>query len=419
MGCAMIKQLVLKGISVKKIMTWEIRGVLLLGVGILMSVSVNAGTLEQAKRIHDRIAGVPPSEAVLLQMKQELDAGDGEGAAMIAMDNDNFYNTTLKNWIAPWTNREINVFVSLNDYIATTIGVIRDNIDFRQVLYGDIIYVGNGVSPAYSSDNNDHYEAIESSGASLQTVLQQQTQSSVITELPPEATAGVVTTRAAAKSFFIAGTNRANFRFTLMNHLCMDLEQVHDITRIPDRIRQDVSRSPGGDARVFLNNCIGCHNGMDPMAQAFAYYSYDYDPDTDLTGELGQISYNDVGELDPVTGTRVQEKYQINSATFPQGFVTPDDEWGNYWREGINKNLGWDEALPGGGNGAKSMLTELAHSQAFAQCQVKKVFKAVCLREPGNSADRTQVDNMVSSFTGGGYLVKNVFAQAADYCKGN
>jgi hypothetical protein len=88
------------------------------------------------------------------------------------------------------------------------------------------------------------------------------------------ATAGVMTTRAAARAFFIDGTNRAMFRFTMLNHFCNDMEQVLDTTRSPDRIRQDVSRSPGGDSRVFLNNCVGCHSGMDPLAQAFAYYDY-------------------------------------------------------------------------------------------------------------------------------------------------
>lgn len=415
----MTMRLVKKGVSLKKKLAKLLSVQLMSSCLLIIAGAANAGTLEQAKRIHDRIAGVPPSEAILVEMKDLLDEGDGVGAAMLAMENDNFYNVTLKNWVAPWTNRELNVFVPLNDYIATVIGIVRDDIDFRQVLYGDIIYTGTGVSPAYSSSSNAHYEALESSGASLQDVLQQQTQSSVVAELPPDATAGVVTTRAAAKSFFIAGTNRANFRFTLLNHLCMDLEQVHDVTRVPDRIRQDVSRSPGGDSRVFLNNCMGCHSGMDPMAQAFAYYNYEYDPDTDLTGENGQIRYNTEGELDPETGSRVVEKYRINSATFPLGFVTPDDSWSNYWREGQNKNLGWDQSLPGSGSGAKSMLREMAHSQAFAQCQVKKVFKAVCLREPGNEADHTQISSMVNSFTNSGYVMKNVFAEAADYCKGN
>lgn len=379
----------------------------------LLAAGAQAGPLEQAKRIHDRLAGVPPSEAVLKQMAAAIENQGGEAAAMIAMDNDNFYNVTLKNWAAPWTNREQSAFVPLNDYTATVIGVIEDDLDFRRLLWDDIIYVGAGVTPAYSNSSNAHYEALEASGASLQDTLVQQPQSAV-TGLPADATAGVLTSRAAAKAFFAAGTNRANFRFTLMNHLCVDLEQVKDATRVPDRIRQDISRSPGGDARVYLNNCIACHSGMDPLAQAFAYYDFVFD--TDL--ETGALDYNGPGDIDPATGTRVKAKYHINSATFPYGFVTPNDDWDNYWREGINQSLGWDETLPGSGSGAKSMGRELAHSAAFAQCQVKKVFRNVCLREPSGTTDSTQLEHLLTTFTGNGYKLKQVFAQAADYCKG-
>ncbi|HEX5419772.1 MAG TPA: hypothetical protein VFY39_07215, partial [Gammaproteobacteria bacterium] len=209
-------------------------------------------------------------------------------------------------------------------------------------------------------------------------------------------------TRAASEAFFIAGTNRAMFRFTLINHLCTDLEQVHDVTVIPDRIRQDVSRSPGGDSRVFLNSCIGCHAGMDPMAQAFAYYNFN--------GTTGRLEY---------TPGSVQEKYFHNATTFPDGFVTPDDSWDNYWREGQNARLGWDPNQPGSGKGAKSLGKELAGTQAFAQCQVKKVFQAVCLREPGNSADRSEIATMTSDFETGGYRLKSSFAEAAVYCMGD
>ena len=59
------------------------------------------------------------------------------------------------------------------------------------------------------------------------TDLASMPQSSVY-PVPSAATAGAITTRAAAQAFFIAGTNRAMFRFTLINHLCMDMEQVHD-----------------------------------------------------------------------------------------------------------------------------------------------------------------------------------------------
>lgn len=398
----------------------------LLGLTLTVGIaqSLYAGPLEQAKTIHDRLAGVPPSEEVLTEMAELIETGNAATAAEMAMNNQNFYNVTLKNWAAPWTNRDFDVFVPLNDYIATVIGLVRDSdeIDFREVLWGDHIYVGSGSLglTGYANNNNTHYEELESGGYNLgdDSVLVRMSQSAV-TGLPNEATAGVVTTRAAAKAFFIAGTNRANFRFTLVNHLCMDLEQVHDVTRVPDRIRQDVSRSPGGDARVFLNTCLGCHSGMDPLAQAFAYFNYDYDPETDLTGENGQIAYNSAGMTDAETGTRVQAKYHINSATFPFGFVTPDDSWDNYWREGQNSVLGWDETLPGSGSGAPSMLQELAHSQAFASCQVEKVFKAVCLRDPQDQDDRDQLNSMEDTFVAGGYNIKNVFAESAVYCSGS
>ena len=190
-------------------------------------------------------------------------------------------------------------------------------------------------------------------------------------------------------------------------------------SRAPDRIRQDVSRSPGGDSRVFLNNCIGCHSGMDPLAQAFAYYDYAYDDAADPDGNNGSISYHDVGQTDPDTGTRVESKYFNNDTIFEHGFATPDDEWTNYWRAGQNALLGWDDALPGMGNGAASMGQELANSDAFAVCQVEKVFNNVCLRPPQDSADRTQIDTMVASFRTSGYNLKQVFAESAVYCMGN
>ena len=387
----------------------------LIAVALLTMNSVTtavAGPREQAKRIHDRIAGVPPSAAMLNAMEADVAANDVAAAANRAMNNDAFYSVTLKNLATPWTNRDRTVFAPLNDYTATVIGMIRDDIDFRQLLYADILYVGAvslNLTP-YAMTNNTHYEELETSGASLLTGLVQTTQSTEMA-IPSAATAGVMTTRGAASAFFYAGTNRAMLRFTLLNHLCNDLEQVKDTTRAPDRIRQDVSRSPGGDSRIFLNACVGCHSGMDPLAQAFAYYEYDQ--------TLGRLVYNDVGMLDPITGTRVQAKYHINSDNFKYGYVTTNDQWDNYWRAGANGYLGWDSGLTGSGSGAKSMGMELAHSTAFAQCQVKKVFKTVCLRDPVDATDRTQLSNMVTSFRNNGYGMKRVFAEAADYCKGS
>ncbi len=386
----------------------------------LLPITSHATQRDQAKRIYDRIAGVPPDDATLTNMVTEMNATNAVNAALIyATQAPEFYNVTLKNWAAPWTNRDDFVFVPLDDYIATVIGMVRDDADFRELLSGNYLYTGSGAGiPAYSPNNNNHYEALENAGTDLQANLQRTNQSQV-SDVPDGATAGVMTTRSAAKAFFIDGTNRAMFRFTMKNQMCNDMEQVKDTTRVPDRIRQDVSRSPGGDSRIFLNNCIGCHSGMDPMAQAFAYYDYVYDDVNDPDGMNGAINYNDTGETDAVTGTRVVSKYFNNNATFEHGFITTNDDWANYWRAGPNFLLGWDSGLTGSGTGAKSMGRELANSDAFAQCQVEKVFANVCLRPPQDSLDRSQVDAMVTSFRASNFNLKQVFAESAVYCMGD
>ena len=389
--------------------------------------------IAQAKRMHERLTGVAPSVTVLNDMATEISNGDGEAAAQIAMDNDNFYRVTLKNWVAPWTNRDHDVFVPLNDYIATVMGYIRDERDFRGILEDDLIYTFSNLpapnNSVYSPLNNDHYEDAEATDPQSYRFIDNlfppkgsdQLQTSLNTNLPSGAAAGVMTTRAAAEAFFVDGTNRAMLRYTLVNHMCVDLEQLQDATLSPDRIRQDVSRSPGGDSRVFNSNCATCHSGMDPLAQAFAYYDFVNEEDRSPTNFLeytpDQGIYEPYGDFEVPINQAVNAKYHINENTFIFGYRTPDDSWDNYWREGANQFLDWSGGLPGSGQGAASLGEELANSGAFAQCQVQKVFESICLREP-NTSDSASFEGMVASFQTGNYNLKQTFAEVADYCKG-
>ncbi len=407
-----------------------------------------AGSAERAmaKRIHDRLTGIIATNSAIDDMETLLlgdpacnpdptNIGCGKSAAEYAIDRLQnpsayaFYNVTLKNFAAPWTNEEQTVFTPLNDYSATVIGLIRDGADFRRMLYDDVLYVGNASGlPAYDNSNNNHYEALETldpatDGNFANTSILQSTTQSAETGLRSSATAGVITSRAAAMAFFSDGTNRAMFRFTLLNHLCIDMESIKDPSRNPDRVRRDTSRSPGGDSRVFMNTCLGCHAGMDGMTGAFA--SYDWSFTSDVSD--GSLLY---------TQGSVTAKYNRNSNNFKYGYLTTDDSWVNYWRNGPNSKLGnrpgdntpgWGyagEVLDGNGNatgnGAKSLGMELANSKAFAQCQVDKAFKAICLRDANVfTADRNARDGFVSNFTGGGYNMRNVFTDVAAYCKGN
>jgi hypothetical protein len=372
-----------------------------------LATAASANDRDKAKRIHDRIAGTPPSTATLDAMEALVAANNPLGAANIATQAPSFYNVTLKNMAVPWTNRDQSVFAPLNDYVATFIGMVRDDVDFSTALSADLTYTVSGVSPAASSSNNTHYETAETNAVNLFTALTPTTQSSV-QGIPANATAGFLTSRAASEAFFIDGTNRAMFRFTMVNHLCRDMEQVLDTSLPPDMIRQDVSRSPGGDSRIFLNNCIGCHSGMDPLSRAFAYYDFD-NGSAEAPGSMRLV----------YTAGTVHPKYFNNNTNFAPGFITPDDAWENRWRAGQNSVLEFSGALPGNGTGAKSMGAELANSKAFAQCQVEKVFKTVCFRAPGSSADHAKIVELTNNFRTNGYRLKQVFAETAVHCMGD
>src|SRR5215813_2508417 len=84
----------------------------------LAASPAHAGPNEQARRIYERIAGVPPSTADLAAMAGIISAGCGGtsrapndptpvGPAPRAVDPKyapSFYNVTLKNMVIPWTN---------------------------------------------------------------------------------------------------------------------------------------------------------------------------------------------------------------------------------------------------------------------------------------------------------------------------
>ncbi len=376
----------------------------------LASLPAAAGDRENALRMHDRLVGIPPDQATLDAM-EALVASDPEAAAALAMQNPVFYNSTLKTFITPWTNVDQTVFAPLNDYTATVIGIIRDDRPFTDVLTSNTIYIGQGgnvdngqgvVPAAYSQSDNLHYEQLESMNIDLANPAnfvpwnQDALPGSM---LDASESAGVITTRAAGEAFFSAGTNRRMWRYLAMNYLCVDMEQLSDTTRPVDRIRQDVSRSPGGDSQIFLNTCSGCHSGMDPMAGAFAYFEWD---------ETQERVLHTRGD--------VQLKYLINGSNFPFGYETVDSRWDNYWREGQNAIFAWSNTLSGNGYGARSLGEEVANSRGFARCQVQKVFRQVCFREPADETERNQVESIATDFETLGYSMRLVFAKVAAYC---
>ncbi|MFK7912294.1 MAG: hypothetical protein AB8B93_00140 [Pseudomonadales bacterium] len=364
----------------------------------------HAGPREQAKRIHDRLTGVPPNEATLTSMATKIENGDALGAATEAMQHPAFYNTTIREFATPWSNRDQSPYNELNDTTATVIGMVRDDVPFDQLLHSDLVYVGGaGVSNTpYSQSDNAHYQQLQNDGIDLSDAqnLVATTQSSLPgSPLQAAQTAGVLTTRGYSEAFLVAGTNRAAVRFATLNFMCLDMEEMRDVTAWPDRIRKDVSRAPGGDSAIFLNDCLACHAGLDALAGAFAFYDFDE--------ELQQLVY---------TPDAVQAKYSRDAAVFPYGFETLGDSWINYWRTGPNAHVGWNG--PGSGMGAKSLGMELSQNRRFAECQVTKAITKVCHRTPNGAADLQAVASIADSFEANNRSMQRVFAESAVHCMG-
>ena len=368
----------------------------------LVSTSVWAGPKEAAWKLHNRLAGVPPVKTAtadpLKQMEDLIKAGNPEAAAAIATSHPNFYNVVLKNWIKPWSNREQTSRDDLNDYVATVLGVIRDEVPFTEVLSGDILYTVNynnadGTPSVYSYMDNLHYRNAETRNINLMANLTRQTQSAM-TGLPVNAVSGVLTSRAAGAAFYSAGTNRRVNRFNFMNYLCHDYEELHDVN-IPDvRVRRDVERNPGGDSRTYKNKCVGCHAGQDALGGAYAYY--------DFVG--GRLVY---------TPGIVVAKMNHN-VYYSAGFVTTDDNWINTWAQGKNAKLGWRGATSG--NGVKSLGQMLANSSAFSTCMAKKVFQLVCLKEAINTDDVAMVTELAAPFEQENYNMKKLIVNTSVGC---
>jgi len=367
---------------------------------------VSADVRGQAYQMYSRLAGVPPTAEELDQMSAYLENGATREAAMVAVSSPSFYNVTVRSWVKGWSNNSQSNRFELNDMDALFVGAIRDDVPFNQLFSTDIMYLadpeylsGNGFNdiPSPALNNNEHFSEIEQRRVNLHNALVRTSQRDVYQYEDQHEVAGVFTTRGFAASFYQDGTNRAPVRFSFMNWLCRDMEQMHDTTIPAHMIRQDVTRVPGGESRTFLANCQGCHAGMDPLAGAFSY--------VDFLGN--RITFN--------TDVPADSKVRRNADSFPGGFVQTDNSWVNLWNDGQNASLGWRG--PQSGEGMASFGSLISNTNAMAQCMADQVFELVCMRKAGSQEDRQATRNIANRFTNHtNQSVQSLFVDTAAYC---
>jgi hypothetical protein len=362
----------------------------------------------QAAFVFKRLAGVPASAADIETWGAGLAAAADKTAyltdvvAKAATEVDSFYSVTVLNFaqIEGSEDRALGDGPGvLTDLTATIIGMIRDDKDYRGILSEDVLYVPTGQT--YAPGNNTIYDNLFNTvknGAPLASALTATTQTGA-TGLTVQA--GIFTLRGFGSVYYDAGTNRAPFRFTMMNYVCRDLEDLSDVSRADIYVRRDVDRAPGGDATKYRTECVGCHAGMDPLANAFAYF--DFVPPANANQ---QAAITIAAAPTPKTNQ--------NNDVFPGGAVVSSDAWLNLWLEGTNSALGWDPTKTKG-NGVKSFGEMLASSKMFPECMAKRVYKTVCLKEGTSTTDKAAIAKLAADFSTN-YNMKDLFKDAAVDC---
>ena len=448
-------------------------------LAMLLSFAMPSYASEDVSRatavlMHGRITGIPPSAETLEAMTKLLLAGKAKDAALLATESAAFYNIKLRSMFSAWSNVSGNTNTVLNDMVATLIGIVRDDIPFKEALYGDYLYTahddlirttrpsldkdGQPITydsaynwckgeelPPYSASSNEHYYCLQKYGHDLKDSLQQKRQSEVsrghwfkivddtrkydqygvtyegrvIWQVVPEGAlerkgiAGILSTREFAKSYYSAGTNRRATAFVLKHFLCHDMETLHDITVPEQFIRPDVSREPGGDHSLFKQRCAGCHAGMDALSGWNVYY--DFGEDSVKFRNNGRY----LGKQLIYRQGAVQAKITKNVIDSDVGFdyrqaENANDTFRNLWTTGQNAVLGWRGNTTGKGARAWGMM--IATSKAFSACMATHVYENVCFSKPESDQEISARDALAQNFEAEQYNMRKLFANTAVAC---
>lgn len=404
--------------------------VLLMGISTFAQVTTPA--LNQpitpnrikAAIIYQRLAGVkiPIDSQELIDMEALLDQGKDTEAADIALQTKGFYNITLKHFAAKMSTRDQTTKAPLSDFVATIIGIAKDDISAKEMLSADYIYAARpgtaGVGTSDRSDfvvSNNHYADIENLNLDLGEILVQKRQivqnsSRIVVNNPDPA--GVITSRAFTKAHAVAGTNRRLVHFTFLQFLCIDMEQWADTSSPDNRVGPDIDRAPGGDPMKYQTTCKGCHGNMDNLRGAFANIDFANNylkHGLVLTNRERTNGQNSNREFNGTNG--IAWKYRRNNDVFPGGYNTTDNSWINNAIAGTNKSyFGWRGPMTG--FGIKSYGQMLSNSEAFSRCMVKRVYRSVCKREI-SQFETDMLRNIASDFETNGYKFKYLFKRIA------
>ena len=407
-----------------KFIVWSL---LLLGLSAQAQVKpdisqANPSALEmKARKIYERLTGtkLPIDSPVVAQMVAALNRGDTQAAAQLATQDPNFYNITVKLMALQLSTRDETIKTPLNDFVASMIGVTRDQTDARELLTGNFYYMGSGTGirsnliPDLLISNN-HYDDLEKNRVNLAANLvrvegQMIATSATATAANPDP-AGVITSRTFMGAHALMGTNRRLVEYTFREFMCVPLNEWADTGASDGRIGRDIDRFPANNHTTFLTSCKGCHTVMDGFRGAFAKWDFD-------GMGIKHSAVNTRGGANNytiATDTRgIVNKMNKNATIFPSGYPQNDDSFVNNATRTNNAQLFEWRGSSVGGNGTKAFGTIVSNSKRFSQCMAKRVFKTVCRKEIDINQNRELISQWGNEFEASGYKLKALFEKIA------
>lgn len=387
----------------------------------------------KALKIYRRITGtqISPQAEIINKMSALIGSNRVGEAVDLAMDENEFYDITLLEFASKMSTRELSVLTPLNDYSATFVGAVRDDLDARELLRGNFYYRGDAqVLPALSAANNDvtdlltsnkHYDVLQaevSAGrATLKTSLVKADQQITINGQGASVTmpdaAGLITSRSYLSSHVIAGTNRRAVEYLFKTFTCQNLSDLADSSSPDDFVGPDIERFPQGSNATFQTSCKGCHGAMDALRPAFSMFTFENNRVKHVS--LFAASNNDTNNS--TTNVQVDSKYRKvtgkytrGSNVFPGGYFVQDTNWVNYFSRSKGQGiLGFKTT--GGGNTINQLGSMIAESSGFSGCMVKRTFESLCKR-PIHSTEQKLLQDLRKGFESH-YNIKKLYKSIA------
>lgn len=378
----------------------------------------------KANMLHRRLAGVglPANHTRIQQMADYIQSDNLEAAAALAINTNEFYQLTVRDFASKLSNRDETPLADLNDFVATVQGATRDNLDARSLLSGNYFYRAfsvSGVPDDLKSDiikTNNHYKQLAEKTSDyvnkLVRVEGQQTVNENDQVRDHEDPAGLLTSRAFMEAHATGGTNRRIIEYTFKIFLCSTIDNWASALAPDDKVGRDIGRTPASD---YMNKCKNCHSGMDALRPATAYYDFK----TNDTNTVGYIAYKytyledpdeqEEGEFVAVPADEqlVPYKFRRSANTFSGGFVVTSDEWVNYSDQ---NQFGWERNRMRG-RGMQSLGNMVAYADRFKTCMAKRVFSEVCKRDlPIESG---VIKKLANDFESSGFLLKSLFTKVS------